>query len=161
MVFVGRGACLTTIDHHKRERERGGGRPRRSLCVPPCPQREGARGLFFYTGGLNSTCSGDVVWGFDSGNEVWGSGGAVFFLLLLLLILFFLFSRSSFLPHPPFPLSSSFWELSSKTSMQINAACIGGNGWGVWGLRRSGGKMEECLGVKVRPVVRVDCNLEE
>ena len=29
------------------------------------------------------------------------------------------------------------------------------------GMTKGGGKMEECLGVNVRPVVRVDCNLEE
>ena len=33
-------------------------------------------------------------------------------------------------------------------------------GMGVRG-RRSGGQMEECLGVDVRPVGRVDCNFEE
>ena len=27
--------------------------------------------------------------------------------------------------------------------------------------RRGGGQMKECLGVNVRPVVRVDCHLEE
>ena len=47
---------------------------------------------------------------------------------------------------------------TQSTSRQINATRISGD---VCAATTKGGRMEECLRVNVRPVVRVDCNLEE